>query len=119
MCSHNLVNSRKVTRELNQLKHEFTFRTSEITCHCYLGDIVIDIRKNANAEYSDTIAEMVNVAGTVTAFSIQRHCGSQTMTNNVEADTLEIDWRRFVFLPFLDHLLQEFGTRFNAITRKA
>ena len=41
------------------------------------------------------------------------------MTNNVETDTLEIYWRRFVFVPFLDHLLQEFDTRFSAITRKA
>ena len=33
-------------------------------------------------------------------------------------NTPEIYWRRFVFLPFLDHLIQEFDKRFIAITRK-
>ena len=85
-------------------------------------DIIIDIRQIADAEFSGIYkmtVEMENTAQTVTAISIQRHCGRLTMTNNVEANTPEIYWRRFVYQPFLDHLLQEFDTKFSALTRKA
>ena len=61
--------------------------------------------------------EMANIVGTV--ISIPRRCERQTTRNNVEADTPEIYWQRLIFLPFLDHLLQECDTRFSAITGKA
>ena len=58
-------------------------------------DIVIDIRQIVDAEYSDIYkmtADMVNIAGTVTAISISMRCGRQTMINNVEVDTPELYW---------------------------
>ena len=40
------------------------------------------------------------------------------MRNNAE-ETQKKHWRRLVFLPFLDYLLQELDTRLNAIIGKA
>ena len=83
-------------------------------------EIFIDIRKNADAEYSEIYKmteEMANIAGTV--ISIPRRCRRQTTRNNVESDTPEICWRRIIFLPFLDNLLQEFDTRLSVIIWKA
>ena len=60
---------------------------------------------------------MANVAGTV--LNIPRRCGRQTKRNNVPPDTLEDYWRRAVFVPFLDELLQQLGVRFTALIAKA
>ena len=73
-------------------------------------DIFIDIRQNAD-----------DGRDTQNGWDIDFHPKAmwEAMRNNMEADTPEIYWRHFVFLQFLDHILQELDTRFNAMTGKA
>ena len=83
------------------------------------GDVIIDIRKIADEEYSETTAEMVNVAGTLTAISIQIKAQWEA-DHDIQRGGRhpKIYQQRFVFLPFLDHVLQEFDTRFEQSNKK-
>lgn len=56
-------------------------------------DIFINIKQSADVEYSEIYKmteEKTNMAGTVVL--IPRHCGRQTMRNNVKTNTPEIYW---------------------------
>ena len=57
----------------------------------------------------------VEVAGSAAEVPIPRMCGSQTARSNNEALSLEGYWCRIVFIPFLDHLIQEFEDRFSQL----
>ena len=61
---------------------------------------------------------MAEVSGSE-GMSIPRRCGRQTARSNVQASTPEEYWRRTVFIPFLDHLLQEFNNRFDQLNLDA
>ena len=56
---------------------------------------------------------MAKVMGSAAEMPIPRTYGRQTARNNVEASSPEEYWRRTVFIPFLDHLIQEFSGRFS------
>jgi hypothetical protein len=79
------------------------------------------IRENAETEFKAVFQEMVRMRASVTdeAINIPRRCGRQTLRSNVEADTPEDYWRRTVFVPFIDHLLQELDNRFSQINSSA
>ena len=62
-----------------------------------------------------TMSEMGSSAGML----VPRTCGRQTTRSNVEASTPEEYWRRTIFIPFLDHLIQEFEGRFTQLSEQA
>ena len=68
------------------------------------------MRKDPEKEFKpvfDSMLAMAKIGGSV-GMPIPRRCGRQTARSNVEASTPEEYWRRTVFVPFLDHLIQEF-----------
>ena len=48
-----------------------------------------------------------------------RVCGRQTSRSNVQASSPEEYWRRTIFVPFLDHLIQAFSDRFTQLNEDA
>lgn len=63
----------------------------------------------------ENVNKMANLVGT--EISIPRVCGRQTKRNNVSADTPQQYWMRTLFIPYVDHLIMEFGSRFTHASR--
>lgn len=85
-----------------------------------MKDILTEMRRDAESEYTnifETTEKMAEVAGTTMA--IPRRCGRQNRRNNVAGDTPEVYFRRVLFAPFLDDLLQQLESRFDAMSVKA
>lgn len=59
--------------------------------------------------------EMAKVANITLA--IPRRCARQTERSNVTADNLQEYLKRSVFIPFVDSLIQQFGMRFNDLSK--
>ncbi len=54
-----------------------------------------------------------------TEIAIPRRCGKQILRNNVKGSTPKTYYRRSLFLPFIDSLLQQLGDRFQGLTASA
>jgi len=48
-----------------------------------------------------------------------RRCGRQTARSNVPADTPKIYFKRMVYIPFLDSIIQQFSMRFGSLATQA
>ncbi|XP_078679498.1 52 kDa repressor of the inhibitor of the protein kinase-like [Branchiostoma floridae x Branchiostoma belcheri] len=78
------------------------------------------IRQSAEEEFSRvfrTATEMAERVGN--NMEIPRRCGRQTQRSNVEADSPEVYFRRSVFLPFVDSMVEQLATRFQQLTAHA
>lgn len=64
---------------------------------------------------------MAELAGTAVDGEVPtpRRCGKQTLRNNVTSENPQEYWRRTAFVPFLDHLMTEFGERFTEMSSAA
>ena len=54
-----------------------------------------------------------------TELVIPRRCGRQTQRSNVQGDTPQVYFKRAVYLPYSDALIQEYSSRFNSLSQKA
>ena len=84
--------------------------------------ILNDIRKDPAKEFKpvfESMLAMSEIAGSAAEMPIPRTCGRQTARSNVEALSPEEYWCRTVFIPFLDHLIQEFVDRFSQLNEDA
>ena len=82
------------------------------------------IRTNADSEFSELFADMKKMATLAgqqddELMRIPRRCGRQTLRNNIEADEPEQYWKRSVFLPYLDNLMEALDARFNQLSLQA
>ena len=76
--------------------------------------------RNSESEFDRIFAmaeSMAQVAGT--AIEIPRRCGRQTKRNNVPAENSKEYFRRSVYLPFADLMLQQLNLRFNTLSKQA
>ena len=83
--------------------------------------ILLDMRRDPEKEFKpvfESMLAMAEIGGSV-GMPIPRRCGRQTARSNVEASTPEEYWRRTIFVPFLDHLIQEFEERFSQLNEDA
>ena len=60
---------------------------------------------------------MAEIAGSG-GMPVPRICRKQTARSSVEASTPEEYWRRPVFVPYLDHLIQEFEDQFSQLSQE-
>lgn len=60
-------------------------------------------------EKATAMAEVADIGG----IKAPRRCGRQTQRSNVPADNVQVYYRRAVFLPFLDSMIQQFEIRFG------
>ena len=83
--------------------------------------ILLDIRKEPEKEFKQIFESMIAMSemGSSAGMPVPRTCGRQTTRSNVEASTPEEYWRRSIFIPFLDHLIQEFEGRFTQLSEQA
>ena len=78
------------------------------------------IRANADEEFKRVFEAARNMAEkTGHAIEIPRRCKRQTMRSNVEADTPETYYRRSVFVPFVDNMVEQLASRFSQLTLHA
>lgn len=63
------------------------------------------------------VEKMATVAGC--DIEVPRRCRRQTLRNNVEANTAVDYYRRAIFIPFLDNLISEMGSRFGTMATRA
>ena len=78
------------------------------------------IRSNAEVEFQnvfETATEMAEKAGQ--NITMPRCCKKQTMRSNVEADTPQTYYRRTIFVPFLENMVQQMADRFPQLTLHA
>lgn len=83
-------------------------------------DVLDDLRKRESVEYAKIFRateEMAEIAGA--QMDIPRRCGRQTRRNSMPGESPEVYYRRTVFVPFMDDLLQQFRDRFTENTKKA
>ena len=64
------------------------------------------------------VEHMAELAG-LSSFDPPRICGRQTQRNNVPAETTQQYYKRAIFIPYLDSLLQQFNMRFSHLTSQA
>lgn len=81
-----------------------------------LKEIRDDVEKEFDSVF-DSMCQMAKQAGNDAGVGLPRRCHRQTQRSNVAADTPKDYWRRTVFIPFLDHLLNELNSRFSALTK--
>lgn len=83
--------------------------------------IIADLRKKPEKEFRPIFAKMMKIATAagIEELSVPRRCGRQTARNNVQSSSTEEYWRRAVFIPFLDHLNQEFENRFSQLSQNS
>ena len=75
-----------------------------------------EIRSNSEREFSAIFASASAVTSRVLDQDhpqVPRLAARQTLRSNVPASTPESDWRRAVFIPFLDSMISELGSRFT------
>jgi len=88
--------------------------------HC-VRDALEGDRRDVDAVFEGQFKEMekmARVAGLDT-LAIPRICGRQTQRQNVPAESPLIYYRRAVFVPLLDHLIEELGSRFSVMAQRA
>lgn len=73
-----------------------------------------DIRQKCEEEFKDVWTK-ANEIGRITGTEliIPRRCGRQSLRNNTPASTPMEFWLRCLFIPYLDHLITEFESRFS------
>ena len=77
-----------------------------------------DMRADPRKEFEPIYKAMCDMAGEC-GITVSRICGRQTSRSNVEASTPEEYWRRTIFIPFFDHLIQAFSDRFSQLNEDA
>lgn len=83
-------------------------------------DQMKDLRRMAKT-FADFVYQKMKIMakkGNV-KISKPRTCGRQTLRSNTASKTPASYFRRTVFIPFLDNLLQQIDTRFNGLTEAA
>ncbi|XP_065199035.1 uncharacterized protein LOC135830743 [Sycon ciliatum] len=91
---------------------------SEITS---AKELLQDVRINSDVEFATIYAaasELTSLFGHAHP-ELPRLVSRQTLRNNTPAPTLEIYWRRAVFVPFVDSLIEQLNSRFSAIATAA
>lgn len=82
-------------------------------------DQLADIGKHAKTVFAHSVHEKIQKMAKKAdvKFTIPRTCGSKTLRNNTNAKTPVAYFCRTLFVPFLDNLLQQMNTRFNALSQ--
>lgn len=82
-----------------------------------------EIRMNADREFEKLFQLMLQMASLSNEngqpMGIPRRCGRQVHRSNIQADTPEQYWRRVVFVPYLDSLIEELDSRFSQLSIQA
>ena len=94
-----------------------------ITAYRCIEDVkkeVQDVRNDADMEFNPLFQLACSMAKSSDGeIAIPHCCGRQTFRNNVEGDTPEVYYRRSVFLPFIDSLLEQLSSRFRRLSSLA
>ena len=79
------------------------------------------MRKNAKTAFASSLYEKIKKMAKKAnvKVSIPRTCCRQTLRNNTNARTPAAYFRRAIFLPLLDNLLEQINTRFNGLSEPA
>jgi len=82
--------------------------------------LLIEIREQED-DFTNLYNKMTSMAESVGVGPLQRprRCEKQTHRNNVSSDSGEQYFKRAVYLPFLDSLIQELRYRFNGLSAKS
>ena len=82
--------------------------------------VLSDARKN-DTEYDGVFSKATQMAEVANLESLQtpRRCGKQTQRSNVPGDTPKIYFKRTVYIPFLDSIIQQFSVRFESLAVQA
>ncbi|CAG2195052.1 unnamed protein product [Mytilus edulis] len=84
-----------------------------------IKNVLISARGN-DAEYDNVYQKAEQMAEVAdTELVIPRRCGRQTQRSNVPGDTPQVYFKRAVYLPYIDALIQEYSSRFNSLSQKA
>ncbi|XP_071177886.1 52 kDa repressor of the inhibitor of the protein kinase-like [Mytilus edulis] len=84
-----------------------------------IKNVLISARGN-DAEYDNVYQKAEQMAEIAdTELVIPRRCGRQTQRSNVPGDTPQDYFKRAVYLPYIDALIQEYSSRFNSLSQKA
>ncbi|XP_066274145.1 52 kDa repressor of the inhibitor of the protein kinase-like [Branchiostoma lanceolatum] len=79
-----------------------------------------EIRGKAEEEFARVFQAATEMAqGVGNTMDIPRRCGRQTQRSNVEADSPEVYFRRSVFVPFVDGMVEQLATRFQQLSALA
>ncbi|XP_065177014.1 52 kDa repressor of the inhibitor of the protein kinase-like [Sycon ciliatum] len=94
------------------------------TAYTEIADVrecIKSARLNSDERFADIFREAEQSVDKMGAddLRIPRRCATQRHRSNLPATTPEEFWRRSVFVPFADSLLQELKARFNQITETA
>ena len=83
--------------------------------------ILLELRENDEYEFGPLFQSMLDMAEIVhlEGMPVPRICQQQTARSNIEASSPMEYWCRTVFVPFLDHLLQELDNRFSQLAQDA
>ena len=74
-------------------------------------------KKSSETAFQDIWTKASAVANSVDVkLSVPQKCGKQTHRNNVVAGSAPEYFKRSVFIPYLDHLIMELGSRFSHAT---
>ena len=73
-----------------------------------------DAEYNKVFDKAESMAEIGNVV-----IALPKRCGRQTERSNVPGDTPKDYFKRSIYLPFLDSLIQQYNMRFNSLSQKA
>ena len=78
-------------------------------------------RKDVDASFQRTYQKMKAMArkAGLDQLITPRTCNRQTLRSNVPYDTVEEYYKRAVYIPFLDGMVQEFDTRFTTLSVQA
>ena len=77
-----------------------------------------DARTNAEETFRNIFALMTDRHGEDT-FAVPRTCRRQIHRSNVPGTVPEEYWRVSIFVPFLDHIISEFDSRFSALSMQS
>ena len=83
-----------------------------------IKEVFNDMKKNPEKEFKPIYRSMEDMAGE-DGITMPRVCQRQTSRSNVQALSPEEYWRRTIFVPFLDHLIQAFSDRFMQLKEDA
>ena len=83
-------------------------------------DALSGLRREAEPQYNRIFKTSNNMAEVAeTTMTIPRRCGRQNKRNNMPGGTPEVYYRRVLFIPFLDDLLEQLESRFSAMSAKS
>lgn len=80
-----------------------------------------DIRKNAKSMFAGSLKDKMNAMAKTAGvkITIPRVCGRQTLRSNVQSKGPLAYFRRSIFVPFLDGLLDQMANRFSGLSKSA